>query len=190
MQGSLKKFSHDTLDKILAELELPSELTPLINQESNDMAILSKLIETQHFPAAVKFLALGLPKREAVWWAYLCAQDVEGNNNDLKTQNALKATSEWVRQPTEDNRRKAGPSAEALELYTPSSWAAMAAFWSGDNIAAPGRPAVTPPPFMAGEAVSNAVVLAASKKPEPAEAYKIYLKQGLHIAMGGNGKIA
>jgi hypothetical protein len=186
----LKKFSHEQLSDICAQLDLPPEVAEAINKQESDTAILSKLIEIGQYPAAVKFLALGLPKREAVWWAYLCAEDAERDSNCLKTQNALKVTNEWVRNPSEENRQKTQGLAEALELYTPASWAAMSAFWSGDNIAPANRPAVKPSPYMAGEAVSNAIVLAANKKPSAQDAYKLYLKQGLHIAMGGNGRIA
>jgi len=189
IQQHLKKYNHSQLNTIIQELEIPDELRDSIASQSSDVGILNTLISQKHYSAAVKFLALGLPKREAVWWAYICVETVEKNKQDLQTQQALKATSEWVRQPSEENRQKVEPLAKALELYTPASWAAMAVFWSGENIAPPGRKPVKPAEFMSGHAVSNAIFLAAEESEATDDQLKTFLKQGLHICMGGNGRI-
>ena len=189
MENLLKKFAYQNLQTIVSALPLNEAQGEALLKQPSDLAALNHLLEAQAFLPAIKLLALGLPKRESVWWAYLCAFDAEGSSNCLKTQSALRASSLWVHDPSEANREKAHTAAESLELYTASSWAAMAAFWSGDNIAPKDRPAVCPSPFMAGEAVFNAVTIAANAHTEVINTYKNYLRRALHIAMGGSGRI-
>ena len=172
----LKKFNHDQIQDILAELELSID-------KKTDMGIINLLVGSDQLQSAVKFLALGLPKREAIWWGYICASDISKETVDT--------IEKWVKQPDdEDLRRNAGKLAETLGLYVPFGWVATALFWSGGSIAPLDKPEAEPELFMCGEAVANAIFLAAEQSEDDStDKMKLYLKQGLHIAMGGNGKI-
>ncbi len=189
MRQKLIKFNHPKIKEILQEMELKQTLEYALMQLSGAKEVLSYLAENHQDDAILHFLALGLPKREAVWWAYLCACEAEDESTCESTQQALKHTHDWVHDQTDDARRAAGVMAESLELYTPASWAAMAAFWSGDNIASIGKPKVEPDEFMAGQAVYNAIILVAEQQGGSKQAIKNYIRRGLHIAMGGNGKV-
>jgi hypothetical protein len=182
-ENILKKFDHEKIQDILQELELPEELRNRLAAKNIDMEIINLLVGNEHLQAAVKFLALGLPKREVVWWAYICAAEIDGHAETIDL------IQQWVKQPNENLRRKAGDIAEELGLYTPLGWAATALFWSGGSIAPPDKPAAEPELFMCGEAVANAISLAAENSENSNEKMKLYLKRGLHIAMGGNGRI-
>src|SRR5262245_52275484 len=41
---------------------------------------------------AVRFLAHALPRRECVWWAWVCARKVAGDKPPLEIKNALDVT--------------------------------------------------------------------------------------------------
>lgn len=185
----LKKYRHDDIATIKAELELPDNVKEAIADKTVDMEILATLIDCQQYNAAIQFLAFGLPKRESIWWSYVCAEQADGKSNDLNTQNALKNASDWVKSPSEERRQSAHTLAQALELYTPSSWTNMAIYWSGGSIAPKNQPDLEPEPLMYAHAVSNAIGMAAEQADNAAEQKKRFLRQGMHIAMGGNGRI-
>lgn len=183
-ENILKKFNHENMQNILQELEVPEGLKNKLTAKNADMVIINLLVGNEQLPAAVKFLALGLPKREAVWWAYICVAEID---NHAETIDLIQ---QWVKHPDETLRRKVGELAEELGLYTPLGWAATALFWSGGSIAPPDKPAAEPELFMCGAAVANAISLAAEHSENSNEKMKLYLKRGLHIAMGGNGRIS
>ncbi len=185
----LVKYSHDELTSLSQELEITNEYLQGIDKGNNVVELLHHLIEQQHFNEAVHLLAYGLPKREAVWWAYICAISTAKQPSD-KILSALQATRHWVYQQTEVARRATEKPAEALEYYAPASWAAIGAFWSGDNVAPKGKAPVKPAPYMAAQAAANAVVMAAEQSENRILSYMRFLLQGVHIANGGNGKLS
>lgn len=50
-------------------------------------------------------LALGLPLRQAVWWACLCVERSRHGHYSLEDSHALGAATAWVLEPTSDRRR-------------------------------------------------------------------------------------
>lgn len=188
-QRKLKKFNIAEIDLMLAELEISEALRKQADQQKSELAIINLFMETGNMDAAIRFLALGLPKRESIWWAHICAELHEGNQNNLKTQQALRNSEAWVMAPNENHRQTAKVLADTLELYTPASWVNMAIFWESGSIAPPDKPAVYAPFFMSGHACANAIIMAADASEEHLTCKKRFLKRGLHIAMGGNGKI-
>lgn len=140
-------------------------------------------IEGALYPDAVRFIAHALPRREAVWWAWVCARRAAGENPRPKIKAALDATERWIAQPTDDNRRSAMGAAEKAELGTAAGCAGLAAFFSGGSLAPPDAPAVPPGEFLAAKAVSGAVIFAAvAKEPERApEQFRSFVAQGVEV---------
>lgn len=151
---------------------------------------LDRLIAQGRLADAARFLAFALPRREAVWWACLCARDMLPDGAKPGEVAALEAAEAWVFKPVEDNRRAAMARAEAAGFTSPSSWAAVGAFWSGGSLAPPDLPEVPPGPELTGTAVSSAITIAAVQtQPEHAHAkYRRFLDYGLDIANGGTGR--
>jgi hypothetical protein len=114
---------------------LGDEAKKLLRDGMTPRQYLDVLLEKQQFVDAVRFLAHVLPKREAVWWACLCARSAAGSGAPAPQTAALQAAERWVADPSEANRRAAQDAAEAAELGTPAGCAAMAAFWSGGSMA-------------------------------------------------------
>ena len=140
-------------------------------------------MEKALYPDAVRFIAHALPKREAVWWAWVCARRAAGENPPPKIKAALDATEKWIAQPNEDNRRLAMAAAQKAELGTAAGCAGLAAFFSGGSLAPPDAPPVPPGEFLAAKAVSGAVIFAAvAKEPEKApEKFRSFVAQGVEV---------
>ena len=166
------------------------EAAALMTLDDTPGDFLDRLVAQGRLADAVRFLAFALPRREAVWWACLCAREVLPSPPPAEAVAALEAAEAWVYKPMEDNRRAAMAKAEAARLASPGAWAAVGAFWSSGSLAPPELAAVPPGPELTGTAVSGAVTMAAVQtEPERAEAkYRRVLDLGLDIAGGGTGR--
>lgn len=182
--GGLAKVSAQTATEICAHFQLGEEAKQLLHESLAPRQYLDVLIAKQQFPDAVRFLAHALPKREAVWWACVCARHVAGTNPQITA--ALQAAERWATDPSEDNRRAAMPVAEAAEFGTPAGCAALAAFWSGGSLGPLNAPVIPPGEYLTAHAVAGAVMLAAVlTEPEKAsEKYRQFLAQGVEVANG------
>lgn len=149
---------------------------------------LDQLVESRLATDAVQFLAQALPKREAVWWASLCVDQVLGPEPEPTASAALEAARAWVIDPTDENRRATFPAAEAADIGTPAGCTAAAAYFSGGSLAPAHLTAVPPPDYVTAQLVASALTLAAVvKDPEKAgEKSASFLQIGLEIASGGS----
>jgi len=163
--------------------ELGEEAMALLRPDLHPLDFVALLMEKALFPDAVRFVAHALPKREAVWWGWVCARRAAGENPPPKIKAALDATERWIAQPNEDNRRLAMAAAEKAELGTAAGCAGLAAFFSGGSLAPPDAPPVPPGEFLAAKAVAGAVIFAAvAKEPEKApEKFRSFLAQGVEV---------
>ena len=142
------------------------------------------LLERELQGDAVRYLAHALPRREAVWWAWVCARKSAGAAPAAPIKAALDATEQWIVQPTEEHRRKALQAGEAADFGTAAGCAALAAFMTSGSLAPPDAPAVPPGEFMCAKAVSGSVTVAVvATEPERAgEKFKEFLQLGLEVA--------
>lgn len=134
---------------------------------------------------AVRLIAHSLPKREAVWWAWVCARRAAGEHPPEEIAASLAATERWIAHPDDANRRTAMEAAEQADLGTPAGCAGLAAFFSGGSIAPPDAPAIPPDEQTFARAVAGSVVLAAvASEPErAAEKFAAFVRQGLDVAL-------
>jgi uncharacterized protein DUF6931 len=145
---------------------------------------INRLVAAKLTADAIRFLAHALPRRECVWWAWVCARKVAGAEPKLATKNALDATERWIVQPTEDHRRQTLLFGEAADFGTPAGCAALAAFMTGGSLAPPDAPLVPPGEFMTAKAVAGSVTLAvAGVDPDEADAaFADFMALGLEVA--------
>jgi len=169
--------------EICAVSELGDEARALLQDGLGPRQYLNLLIEKHHFPDAVRFLAHALPKREAVWWGWVCARRSAGQEAPEKIKLSLAATERWIAQPTEEHRRSAMEAAQTADLSTAAGCAGLAAFFSGGSLAPPSAPVVPPGEYLTAKAVSGAVIFAAvAVEPEKsAEKFHAFLSQGLEV---------
>ena len=169
--------------QICSVAELGDEARALQQEDQPPQEYLNLLVEKGHLQDAVRFLAYALPKREAVWWAWVCARRAAGAEPAPNIKASLDATESWVAQPTDENRRAAMSAAEAAEAGTPAGCAGMAAFFSGGSMAPPGAQAVPPGVYLTSKAVAVAVILAAvAGEPEETPAnFRTSVEQGVDV---------
>ncbi|MDB5374009.1 MAG: hypothetical protein JWP04_2651 [Belnapia sp.] len=180
------------LAPLVPRLELDAECAVLLEGAASAEEAIARLEAAGKMIEACRVVAHSLPKREAVWWACMCARgappDPVQTAADLA---ALEAAEGWVRRPDEANRRAAMAAAEAAKFRSTEAWAAVGAFWSGGSMAPEGQPAVPPPEHLTGVAVSGAVVLAAVRAEVNTHAARLgrFLASARDIGLGGAGRV-
>jgi len=181
--GSTPPQIHSKTREISTVAELGDEAMELLRPELHPLDFVALLMQKALFPDAVRFIAHALPKREAVWWAWVCARRAAGENPQPKIKAALAATEKWIAQPDENNRRSAMAAAEKADLGTAAGCAGLAAFFSGGSLAPPNAAAVPPGEFLTAKAVSAAVIFAAvAREPEKApEKFRSFVAQGIEV---------
>jgi len=179
------------LAPLLPRLELDAAGQAALEGLAEASAAVQRLVALERFNDAARLAAHALPRREAVWWACMCARAVPDPSAGVPDEAALRAAEAWVRRPEEALRRAAMQAAEAAAFRSAEAWAAVGAFWSGGSMAPEGQPVVPPAEHLTGVAVAGAVVLAAVRvRPErgPARLQR-FVASARDIAAGGAGRL-
>jgi hypothetical protein len=165
--------------------ELSDDAMALLKPEYHPREFVRLLAENRLFSDAVRFLAHGLPKRESVWWGWVCARRAAGASPPPEIKASLAATEAWIAQPSEENRRAAHEAAKEADFGTPAGCAGLAAFFSGGSLGPAHAPPVPPGEHLTAKAVSGAVIFAAiATEPEKApEKFNNFLTQGLEVTV-------
>ncbi len=179
------------LEPLLPRLELDAAGLAALAGLADASAAVAHLLALERFNDAARLAAHALPRREAVWWACMCARAVPDPGRSALDEAALVAAEAWVRAPDEPARRAAMKAAEAAAFRSAEAWAAVGAFWSGGSMAPEGQPVVPPAEHLTGVAVAGAVVLAAVRvRPERGPArLERFVASARDIAAGGAGRL-
>lgn len=189
-ESTLIKIKQVSANAIAQGIGLDEQASALLQDQPSTADYLNQLIALKLYPDAVKFLAHALPKREATWWACLCARNTLTAQTPANEIKAIELAEAWVYKPIEDNRKPTLTAAEASEYKTAASWAAIAAFWSGDDISPTPQAVIPPTEKLYAKAVIGAVMLAATQgeASQVNNKYQLFLQQGINIASGGDGR--
>ena len=186
--GQIPGISGQTAAAAAPDAPLSDEARALLCGDPPPGRFLDELKAHGLFTDALRFLAHALPKREAVWWACLCARQTLGGSESETAAAALRAAERWAAQPDEANRRAADAAAQRAGVGTPAGCAAMAAFWNGGSLAPTGLPDVAPADHLTARGVAGSVLLATvvTQPDRAAEKARRFLALGLEIASGAN----
>jgi hypothetical protein len=173
-----------TLAQLAAIGDLSDEAKELLTPELRLDGYVQALMGAELAADAVRILALVLPTREAVWWAWMCARRASGEEPTPEVAAALLAIERWLREPSDENRRATMTAGDAADFATPAGCVALATFFSGGSVAPPDAPYVPPQEFVAGKTIAAAILLSAVvTEPELApEKLNGFLEQGIHVA--------
>jgi carboxylesterase type B len=187
---NLVKINQANAAIICQDIGLEEQAIALLQNNPTPADYIQQLIAHKLYPDAVRFLAHALPKREATWWACLCARNGLTNNSSVNEIKAIELAEAWVYKPTEENSKLTLSAAQSVSAKMPASWAAFAAFWSGDNISPTPHAIVPPDDKLYAKAVIGAVMLASAQGGASGmnERYELFLRQALNIASGGDGR--
>lgn len=187
----LVKIQATTAKELLQFVDISEEASDCLVPDTAPEVSINRLMDAGFFADAIKILALGLPKRESVWWACLCARYIHSPPTDEDNSKALAAAESWVKSPNEERRLTCKEFGEKTKYKTPASWAATAAAWSHGSLAGPEDPVIEPPAHLYAHAVAGSITLAAvlANPVNPERSFQHFLQQGLSLARGGNGKV-
>jgi hypothetical protein len=190
-QSRTNKLSTAQLHDVLGRCDLSAEAMAAIAGLDDVSGVAGALANAGFLIEASRVFAHALPKREAVWWACMCATHTAPPALNEPDRQARELAENWVRAQSDETRRAAMEAAKLAGFQTPEAWAGSAAFWSGDSIAALGAPKVAAPPQMTGIAVAGAVALAAVRGDAGLQKQRLglFLGSAQDIAAGGPGRL-
>nr|WP_321983242.1 hypothetical protein [uncultured Lichenicoccus sp.] len=177
---------------LLAQLSFADTTARALAGADTPGAALAKLEAALLHHDAIRLMAHALPRREAVWWACMCARHTAPSGLASADRFAVEAAEAWVFRSEDAVRRTAYEHAQASRFGTPEAWCAVAAFHSGASIAPAGQAAVPPPPTLAAIAVAGSVILAAVRDRPQQRVPRLlrFLASGREISGGGTGRLA
>jgi hypothetical protein len=176
--------SGKTVPAICDAAELSDEARDILAPDVPGRTFVEKLVETEQYSDAIAFLAHALPRREAVWWAWLCARAAAGDKAPASVVVSLEATKTWIAEPTDPHRRAALDAAEVAGIGTPAGCAGLAAFLCGDTLGPAEAPPAPPGEYAAAKAIGGSINLAAVSdvKLDIGARYAEFVRQGLELA--------
>lgn len=176
--------SGKTIPAVCEAAELSPEAVALLQKPMEPPEFIGALIEEQNFADAIAFLAHALPRREGVWWAWLCARDSAGETPGRPVLASLEATKAWIAEPTDAHRRAALEAAQPAGLTTAVGCTALAAFLCGETLGPATAPAAPPEEYAASKAIGGSIHLAAvaDEKADISARYADYVRRGLELA--------
>ena len=187
----LSKLLVARLADLVPLLFLTEPASGLVAQCADTVAALQALEAAELLTEAARLTAHALPKREAVWWACMCARHTASAALLPADQRALEDAEAWVFKGEDALRRRAFEHAQESNFASPEAWAGVAAFWSGESMAPLGQANVPPAPHLAGTAVAGSVLLSAVRDPVDRRAARLgrFLAASRDIAAGGTGRL-
>jgi hypothetical protein len=181
-------ISDRTVAEICSDFELQEEAKKHLSGKPMPHEFVNRLVRERFYADTIRFLAYGLPKQEAVWWACLCVRNVPACFGDSISAEALAAAEAWVKDPSEFNCKIALSSGGKHNFKmpgAPAAWTAMAAGWSGGAAGTINKDVSAAPEQLTAHAASGAIILAATVESEKAkEMYRKFLETGVQIAQG------
>jgi hypothetical protein len=171
-----------TAAELCTALDLSEPGRKLLDAQVSPAGYLARLSDAGLLGDAVRFLALALPKREAVWWACQCVREAKLESGEA-ARAALESAARWAAEPSEENRRAAQRAAD-MASTTPEGIVALGAFFSGGSMAPPEAPGVEPADDLTARSIAGAIILAAvARQPQKApEKYQRFLELGVAAA--------
>lgn len=164
--------------------EISPEARALLGDGVAAKEFTEQLIADGHFSDAIAFLAHALPRREAIWWAMVCARAAVGQEPEEPVHATLEIIRQWIAEPTDEHRRQAFQMGEALGYATPVGCATVAIFLSGETLGLPDTPPIPPEEYAGAKAIVGSVNLAALQRnqEDPVAAFQEFLAQGMKLA--------
>lgn len=191
MTENWKKVNSDKVVDVIDVETLEAESLELLDPGMSPERFIGKLSSANQWADAISVLTSALPKREAIWWACRCAEEMELMATNKWEAMALKAAEKWAFKPTPENRQDAFMQAQKSDSPSAGTLACMAVVFTEDKLELGDDQVVE---FDASKfvGIAKAVILisASEKKGEQyTEALKQFMLKGEHIARGGSGKI-
>jgi hypothetical protein len=145
---------------------------------------------------AIRCIAVAIPPRQNVWWAWVSARHAMATpaadtvKDSPRLQELLGMVEQWIAAPDDQKRRSIWATALSLGIKHPVTLAAAALYFSGGSIAeGEGAAPVAAPPGMVATFVAAAVTVATLQGPpeQMEDRIRASVAQGIEIVntLGG-----
>lgn len=170
------------------QMELSAPGSARLRAEMTPHVAIQDLLDAGQPQDALKLLARLLPKRYAVAWLCQCASGQPFTHEDRM---GASLAEQWVREPSESNRRAAFEFAHAGGYKSLGTWIAAAAGWSGGSLAPAAQEMPVPPPeHLTARATVAAINLMAGLEPVNFETRRVaYITRAINL-LSANGSDA
>lgn len=188
---SWKKVTPDNASDVIKAEDLEPESAEFLKSDVRLETLIHHLEEAQLWPDAVKVMIHALPVREALWWACICARQMESLPADREEMAALEAAEKWVYKPNDENRRAAFELAQGNSSQSAGTLVALGVGFSAGNIPVLNDQYLDADISAFQDLVAAAVMLAATEKKGEAlhERFALFMACGEDIGCGGHGRI-
>jgi hypothetical protein len=166
----------------IALLKAPA--TDYLPQSQNAKHFAELLIQNGQWMGALHYMAIAIPAREGIWWAWYCARKAHAKDTNPAVAHALSLAEKWIGQPTDENRKIASAYAERGEVSGAPHHVLQAIEAAGETEDPATGKKFEALPFVSSRYVYAATV-ASSYSPDPNEpqaAANEYLKQAFEVA--------
>lgn len=169
------------------QMELPAEANAVLRAEMTPQAAVQALLAAGRSQDALKLLARLLPKRYAVAWVCQCAREQPLTQEDRA---GASLAEQWVREPSESNRRAAFEFAHAGGYKSLGAWIAASAGWSGGSLAPASQETPVPPPdHLTARATVAAINLLSALEPAEFDARRAaFIERAASLLQAGGGE--
>lgn len=190
MVETWKKVTSEKAGEIIDIDELDAESLELLKPDMRPEEFIGALCLAESWSDAATVMSRALPKREAVWWACVCASNTEEMSKDKDEALALKMAEKWAFKPSEDNRREAFLQAQKSESPSLGTMACLAVAFTESELSLSHDQTLDLDSSEFSAIVTGIVIIAAGDKGDEQFDPMIeqFLKQGKNIACGGRGK--
>lgn len=171
---------------VCAYLEFGDEVQALADSSDSADVLIDELSAQEKFQDALRLRAYLLEKRQAVWWGCYCLREELHETLPTVQSAAVAAAFDWVKDPSEANRRAAEAKAGDAKYSGPGATLALSAFWSTGSLAPEGSPEVEADERLTSQGVAASLVAAAyvgdpTKAPDR---FRAFLDRGGDVASG------
>ncbi len=190
MVENWKKISTERVSDIIDVDVLDSTSLELLEPDMRPEAYIEALSSAEKWTDAVAVMARALPRREAVWWACLCAALMDGLSENKEEILALKTAEKWVYKPSEENRRNAFVQAQKSDKPSAGTLSCMAVAFGGGKLALSKDQSIDFDASVFTEIVAAVVMISASENDglHINQRLKQFLHNAKDIACGGSGR--
>lgn len=166
----------------IAQLKAPA--TDYLPQSKNAQHYAELLVQNGQWMSALHYMAIAIPPREGIWWAWYCARKAHAKDTNPAVTYALSLAEKWIGQPTEENRKIAAAYAERGEVSGAPCHVLQAIEGSGELEDPMSGKKLDAVPYLASRYVFAATA-ASVYMPDPANPQGTaneYLKQAFEVA--------
>jgi hypothetical protein len=173
--------------EVCAVFKAPAEALRLLDDDPAVGTALDRFLAAGHLPEARRMLAHAMERRDAVWWAYLCAMEAARHKPFTPEQETgFDRVLAWLVNPTDGGRRACKDAIRFCGTTSIPGILCLAVWLSGGSVSPYPKRHIEPRPHVCGK-LSAAVVYLSSVRFDPGrwrDHLRHFIHTGLAIARG------